>query len=161
MFYRKLPHGLGLGAVFQFFFSYGHQAAPRVLGDQAWISTFRQGDSIINLVSAHQRAYNWARAAGTRCVIKYLGYSRDFYVLALPSGIKKQVPLTTLCTLGRNSNLLHKKEVLGGAGVVRRRGIRPSVRGVAMNPVDHPHGGRTKTSQPEVSPWGWVAKHSR
>jgi large subunit ribosomal protein L2 len=35
-----------------------------------------------------------------------------------------------------------------------------TVRGVAMNPIDHPHGGRTKTNKPEVSPWGWVTKHS-
>ena len=41
------------------------------------------------------------------------------------------------------------------------RKTKPVVRGVAMNPVDHPHGGRTKTNQPEVSKWGWVAKHSR
>ena len=40
-------------------------------------------------------------------------------------------------------------------------GFKPKVRGVARNPVDHPHGGRTKTNQPEVSIWGWVAKRNK
>ena len=51
--------------------------------------------------------------------------------------------------------------MIGKAGRNRWLGVRPTVRGVAMNPVDHPHGGNTKTNSPEVSPWGWVAKRNK
>ena len=85
-------------------------------------------------------------------MINYLAFHKDFYSILLPSGEKQKVPLTTLITFGQNSNIMHKKEVIGCAGRNRAKGIRPLVRGVAMNPVDHPHGGRTKTIQPEVSP---------
>lgn len=81
-------------------------------------------------------------------------------MLRLPSGKEQKVALVARAVLGRNSNIHHKRELTGKAGTNRLRGIRPTVRGVAMNPVDHPHGGRTKTVQPEVSPWGWVAKHN-
>lgn len=47
---------------------------------------------------------------------------------------------------------------MGKAGINRNFGIRPTVRGVAMNPVDHPHGGRTKTNSPELTPWNKIAK---
>lgn len=73
-------------------------------------------------------------------------------MLQLPSGKEQKASLRSVAILGRNSNLQHKREVVGKAGANRKAGIRPTVRGVAMNPVDHPHGGRTKTSQPEVSP---------
>lgn len=53
-----------------------------------------------------------------------------------------------------------KFTVTGKSGINRNLGKNVIVRGVAMNPVDHPHGGRTKTNKPEVSPWGWVTKHS-
>jgi len=50
---------------------------------------------------------------------------------------------------------------LGKAGINFILGKKPKVRGVARNPVDHPHGGRTKTNQPEVSIWGWIAKKNK
>lgn len=49
----------------------------------------------------------------------------------------------------------------GKAGFLKIVGKKSKVRGVARNPVDHPHGGRTKTNQPEVSIWGWVAKRNK
>lgn len=62
---------------------------------------------------------------------------------------------------GRNSKQDYKFNRLGKAGLNYLMGKKPNVRGVAKNPVDHPHGGRTKTNQPEVSPWGWVAKRNK
>jgi large subunit ribosomal protein L2 len=56
--------------------------------------------------------------------------------------------------LGRNSQTDSRFKVLGKAGTRLLIGKKPKVRGVARNPVDHPHGGRTKTNQPEVSIWG-------
>ena len=56
-----------------------------------------------------------------------------------------------MATLGRNSNVFKKYQIYGGSRKLKLLGRRPIVRGVAMNPVDHPHGGRTKTNSPEVS----------
>ena len=64
------------------------------------------------------------------------------------------------CFIGRNSNVYDKYSVLGNYKNNFFLKKKQSVRGVAMNPVDHPHGGRTKTNKPEVSPWGWIAKKS-
>jgi large subunit ribosomal protein L2 len=64
-------------------------------------------------------------------------------------------------TIGEVGNAEHNLESIGKAGRVRWRGVRPTVRGVAMNPIDHPHGGgegRTAAGQPPVSPWGVQTK---
>ena len=70
----------------------------------------------------------------------------------LPTGLVRIISIFCTGTLGRASNISHKNEFFVKAGYSRNNGVRPSVRGVAMNPVDHPHGGRTKTSSPEVTP---------
>ena len=67
----------------------------------------------------------------------------------------------TIATLGEVSNPEHSLRKLGKAGAARWRGVRPTVRGVAMNPVDHPHGGgegRTSGGRHPVSPWGVPTK---
>ena len=51
--------------------------------------------------------------------------------------------------------------VYGKAGYLKFKSKKPKNRGVARNPVDHPHGGNTKTNSPETSPWGWVAKRNK
>ncbi len=73
-------------------------------------------------------------------------------LVTLPSGNKKFFYGYSVCTLGRVSNIFKNRTISGKAGVNVLLGHRPTVRGNAMNPVDHPHGGRTKTSQPELSP---------
>ena len=80
-----------------------------------------------------------ARAAGTACQVMALegGYAR----LRLPSGEIRLFPEDCLATIGQVGNIDHKNVVHGKAGRVRHLGIRPTVRGTAMNPVDHPHGG--------------------
>lgn len=68
-----------------------------------------------------------------------------------------------ICSLGSSSNVLHKFIRLGKAGKVRALGIRPTVRGVAMNPCDHPHGGGEGRKSPPAaarSPWGWLTKNT-
>ena len=76
------------------------------------------------------------------------------------SGTQKIISGNSICTVGRNNNIYHKYLVYGGYKWSNYLGKKSLVRGVAMNPVDHPHGGRTKTNKPEVSPWGWVTKYS-
>jgi large subunit ribosomal protein L2 len=81
--------------------------------------------------------------------------------LKLPSGETRQVPADCLATVGQVGNLEHESVSLGKAGRRRWMGRRPNVRGVAMNPVDHPHGGgegRTSGGRHPVTPWGVPTK---
>lgn len=97
-----------------------------------------------------------ARAAGTFC--KLTKKLSRYGMLVYPSGKLKAVKLSFFCTLGRVSNIYRHLTSFGLAGVKRRLGFRPIVRGVAMNPVDHPHGGRTAGGRNPVSPWGRLTK---
>jgi ribosomal protein L2 len=87
--------------------------------------------------------------------------TKGFAGLSLPSGQLLFVDLDVKVTLGRVSNVEHKLKKLHKAGQNRWRGWRPSVRGVALNPVDHPHGGgegKTAGGRPSVSAWGRLTK---
>jgi large subunit ribosomal protein L2 len=99
------------------------------------------------------------RAAGVSAVIANKQPRRA--VVRLPSGEQRLLPLACRATVGTVSNPQHKNRRLGKAGANRHRGIRPTVRGIAMNPVDHPHGGRTNGGRPSVSPWARPAKGGR
>ena len=91
--------------------------------------------------------------------------SDDKYVhLKLPSGEIRKVNGACFATVGQVGNIEHEKISLGKAGRKRWLGIRPTVRGVAMNPVDHPMGGgegRSSGGGHPVSPWGKLAKGKR
>ncbi len=96
-----------------------------------------------------------ARSAGSsvQLVAKDDGYG----VLRLPSGEMRRVPLTCRATVGQVGNTDHENQSGGKAGRSRWKGIRPAVRGSAMNPVDHPHGGgegKSKGGRHPVTPWG-------
>lgn len=80
-----------------------------------------------------------ARGAGN--VVYVMGVEGKYAQLKMPSGEIRQVKKECLCTVGRASNPDHRHISLGKAGRSRHLGIRPTVRGTAMNPVDHPHGG--------------------
>ena len=75
-----------------------------------------------------------------------------------PVGKVKEISTESFATLGVVSNTLNKSTVYGKAGVSRLLGRRSVVRGVAMNPVDHPHGGRTNGGRPSCTPWGKPTK---
>lgn len=102
------------------------------------------------------------RSAGTAA---QLMAKEDRYAqLRLPSGEVRRVLLDCRATIGQVGNLEHSIVSLGKAGRARKLGIRPSVRGVAMNPVDHPHGGgegRTSGGRHPVTPWGQPTKGKR
>jgi len=103
----------------------------------------------------------YCRSAGTYSQVNFLSVEKNFLQVTLPSGLKKNFNIFCSCFIGRSANELKKFVIKGKASVNVLLGVRPTVRGNAMNPIDHPHGGRTKTNQPEVSPWGWVAKHNK
>jgi large subunit ribosomal protein L2 len=100
-----------------------------------------------------------ARSAGTYAQL--VGRDAGYAQIRLNSGELRMVLDTCMATVGAVSNPDHMNEVLGKAGRVRHRGHRPHVRGVAMNPIDHPHGGgegRTSGGRHPVTPWGKPTK---
>jgi large subunit ribosomal protein L2 len=101
-----------------------------------------------------------ARSAGSG--IQLVAKDAPYGVLRLPSGEMRRVLLTCRATVGQVGNTDHANESSGKAGRSRWLGKRPSVRGTAMNPVDHPHGGgegKSGQGNPHpVSPWGWNTK---
>ena len=99
------------------------------------------------------------RAAGTSAQL--MAKEGRHALLRLPSGELRKVTKECRATIGQTSNIDHDKISLGKAGRSRWLGIRPNVRGVAMNPVDHPLGGgegRTSGGRHPTSPWGWKTK---
>lgn len=103
-----------------------------------------------------------ARSAGT--AVQLVARENDLAVLKMPSGEMRTVGLNNWATIGVLANADYRNISLGKAGRTRHRGWRPSVRGMAMNPVDHPHGGgegRSKSGSHPVSPWGKCAKGAR
>jgi large subunit ribosomal protein L2 len=100
-----------------------------------------------------------ARSAGTS--VQLVAREGEHATLRLRSGEMRKVPARCRAVIGEVSNGEHNLRSLGKAGAKRWRGIRPTVRGVAMNPVDHPHGGgegRTSGGRHPVSPWGMPTK---
>ncbi|MGI9345995.1 MAG: 50S ribosomal protein L2 [Gammaproteobacteria bacterium] len=103
-----------------------------------------------------------ARSAGA--VAQLLAREGGYATLRLRSGEMRKVPESCLATVGELSNSEHNRQKLGKAGASRWRGTRPTVRGVAMNPVDHPHGGgegKTSGGRHPVSPTGVPTKGYR
>ena len=100
-----------------------------------------------------------ARSAGAH--VQVLSREGSYAQLRLRSGEIRKVHIDCRATIGEVGNSEHNLESIGKAGRKRWRGVRPTVRGVAMNPIDHPHGGgegRTAAAQPPVSPWGVQSK---
>ncbi|MDB4832121.1 50S ribosomal protein L2 [Methylophilaceae bacterium] len=103
-----------------------------------------------------------ARSAGTS--VQLLAREGAYAQLRLKSGEVRKVHVDCKATLGEVGNDEHSLRTIGKAGATRWRGIRPTVRGVVMNPVDHPHGGgegRTSGGRHPVSPWGTPTKGFR
>jgi large subunit ribosomal protein L2 len=100
-----------------------------------------------------------ARSAGTS--VQLLAKDGQYVTLRLRSGEMRKVHADCKATIGEVSNSEHSLRSLGKAGAKRWRGVRPTVRGAAMNPVDHPHGGgegRSSGGRHPVTPWGVPTK---
>ena len=104
-----------------------------------------------------------ARSAGTACQL--MGKEGKYAIVRMPSSEMRRVLVTCRASIGEVGNSEHANIVIGKAGRHRKMGVRPTVRGTVMNPVDHPHGGgegRSHTSgRPSVSPWGTPSKGYR
>ena len=131
------------------------------LGYATFLINLPLNSVFFNIELEPTKGAQYARSAGTYCVIVRQDKEKNLHTVKLPTGVFIILSSYCLVTLGKASNPQHNKEIVGKAGLTRHKGFRPTVRGVAMNPVDHPHGGRTKTSSPEVTPWGKIAKRGR
>jgi large subunit ribosomal protein L2 len=118
------------------------------------------GTTVHNVEMKPGKGGQLARSAGS--FVQYTAREGIYAYLRLKSGETRKVHIDCRATIGEVGNDEHSLRVYGKAGAKRWIGIRPTVRGVAMNPVDHPHGGgEGKPSQGNphpVSPWGWNTK---
>jgi large subunit ribosomal protein L2 len=152
--YILAPVGLTVGAEV----TSGPEAEPNV-GNALPLSKIPLGLPIHNLELVPGQGGKMARSAGQ--VAQLMSRQDEFASVRLPSGEVRMISLRCQATIGQVGNLDHENVKLGKAGRKRWKGIRPTVRGVAMNPVDHPMGGgegRTSGGGHPVSPWGKLSK---
>jgi len=133
--------------------------APAAVGNCLPLSAIPVGMDIHGIEMLPGRGGVLCRSAGIRATLA--ARDADWAQINLPSGEVRRVPATCRATIGTVGNSDHMGIVLGKAGRKRWMGRRPHVRGTAMNPIDHPHGGgegRTKGGRHPVSPTGVLAK---
>ncbi|AHB04007.1 MULTISPECIES: 50S ribosomal protein L2 [Pandoraea] len=136
--------------------------APIKAGNTLPIRNIPVGTTIHGIELQPGKGAQIARAAGTSAML--LAREGTYAQVRLRSGEVRRVHIECRATIGEVGNEEHSLRQLGKAGAKRWRGIRPTVRGVAMNPVDHPHGGgegRTAAGRHPVSPWGQHTKGKR
>ena len=129
------------------------------VGNSLELKDIPPGTSIHNVELIPGNGGKLARSAGSSITLS--GYDGDYAILKLSSGETRKVNSSCTATIGTVSNPDQKNVKIGKAGRNRWRGKRPQTRGVAMNPVDHPHGGgegKTSGGRSPVSPWGQSAK---
>lgn len=129
------------------------------VGNALPLSEVPLGSVVHNVELFPGRGAQMVRSAGSGAQV--MAKEGDYATLKMPSGEVRKVSMRSWATLGRVGNSDHENVVLGNAGRSRRMGIRPTVRGTAMNSVDHPHGGgrgRSKGNNHPSSPWGQPAK---
>lgn len=152
--YILAARGLKVGDVLQ-----SGPTAELKVGNTLTLENMPVGTVIHNLEMQPGKGAQIARSAGTFCEL--VSKEGDWYQVKMPSGEFRRIHKTCRATIGLVGNLDHMNVVGGSAGRSRWLGKRPKVRGVAMNPVDHPMGGgegRTSGGGHPVSPWGVLAK---
>jgi len=155
--YIIAPKGLTIGAEVV-----SGQDAPIRVGNTLPVRNIPVGTTIHCVEMQPGKGAQLARAAGTS--VQLLAREGSYAQLRLRSGEIRRVLIDCRATIGEVGNEENSLRQFGKAGAMRWRGIRPTVRGVAMNPIDHPHGGgegRTGTKRDPVSPWGTLTKGYR
>ena len=136
--------------------------APIKAGNSLPLRNIPLGSTIHGVELKPGKGAQIARSAGASAQL--VAREGVYVTLRLRSGETRKVLAECRATLGEVSNAEHSLRSLGKAGAKRWRGVRPTVRGVAMNPVDHPHGGgegRTSGGRHPVSPWGFPTKGAK
>src|SRR5215213_11092783 len=155
--YMLVPNGLGVGDVVVA----GPQADARV-GNALPLKNIPLGTTIHNIELVPGKGGQIVRSAGGAAQL--LAKEGDHAQVRLPSGEVRRVDMRCIATVGQVGNLDHENQSIGKAGRARHMGKRPSVRGVVMNPRDHPHGGgegKSPTGMPPKTPWGQPAMGHR
>ncbi len=152
--YILAPNGLVVGASL-----IAGETADILVGNSLPLKNIPLGTMIHNIEMKKGKGGQMARAAGTaaQLLAKEAGYAQ----IKMPSGETRMVHLDCYATIGQVGNLNYENVSIGKAGRNRWLGKRPTVRGVAMNPIDHPHGGgegKTSGGRHPVSPWGQPTK---
>jgi len=152
--YILAPDGLAAGASLV-----AGEVADILVGNALPLKNIPLGTMIHNIELKKGKGGQMARSAGTaaQLLAKEAGYAQ----LKMPSGETRMVNLDCYATIGQVGNLNYENVSIGKAGRNRWLGKRPTVRGVAMNPIDHPHGGgegKTSGGRHPVSPWGVPTK---
>ena len=153
--YMLAPQGLTVGMRVQS----GVSGIDITVGNAMPLSAIPIGTQVHNIELKPGRGGQMVRSAGTRAQL--MAKEGKYVLLRLPSGELRQVLQTCRATIGEMGNSQHAHITWGKAGRSRWKGRRPTVRGVAMNPVDHPHGGgegRTSGGRHPVTPWGVPTK---
>jgi large subunit ribosomal protein L2 len=133
--------------------------APIRAGNALPLKSIPVGSQVHCLELKPGKGAQLARSAGAS--VQIVAREGEYATVRLRSGEMRKIHVTCRATIGEVGNDEHNLRKLGKAGATRWRGIRPTVRGVAMNPVDHPHGGgegRTSGGRHPVSPWGTPTK---
>jgi large subunit ribosomal protein L2 len=152
--YIIAPKGVKAGDVLQ-----SGSTAPIKAGNCLPLRNMPVGSVVHAIELKPGKGAQLARSAGAS--VQLVAREGQYATLRLRSGETRKVLADCRATLGEVSNSEHSLRKLGKAGAARWRGVRPTVRGVAMNPVDHPHGGgegRTSGGRHPVSPWGTPTK---
>lgn len=149
--YRLAPEGIKIGKKI-----ICDENTPLTTGNRLKIENIPPGSTIFNIELSPGKGGKIVRGAGTSAQI--LSKEKDYATISLPSKEIRMIKKQCFATLGQVSNPDHRTETLGKAGKSRHRGKRPTVRGSAMNPCDHPHGGgegkaTIGLSHPKT-PWG-------
>jgi large subunit ribosomal protein L2 len=148
--YILVPNGLRVGDVVVS----GPGVEARV-GNALPLGDIPLGTTIHNIELVPGKGGQIVRSAGASAQL--LAKEGEWGTVRLPSGEMRRVPLKCVATIGQVGNLDHENQSLGKAGRARHMGQRPEVRGVVMNPRDHPHGGgegKSPTGMPPKTPWG-------
>ncbi len=130
--------------------------APIRAGNALPIRNIPVGSTIHAIEMLPGKGAQIARSAGTSA--RLLAREGTYGQVRLRSGEIRKVHIECRATIGEVGNEEHSLRTIGKAGANRWRGIRPTVRGICMNPVDHPHGGRSNGGGHPVSPWGTPTK---
>ncbi len=152
--YVLAPVGLKVGDVI-----IASDAADIKAGNSKLLSDIPIGTLVHNVELKPGAGGQMARSAGAYAQL--MAKEGEFALLRLPSGELRKVKSNCRATIGQVGKIEHELEKIGKAGKNRHRGIRPAVRGVVMNPVDHPHGGgegRTSGGRHPVTPWGMATR---
>lgn len=136
----------------------GPQAEIKI-GNALPLINITEGSQIHNIELVAGKGAQMVRSAGGSAQL--MAKEKDFCQVRLPSGEIRLVPSNCIATIGQVGNIEHENVTWGNAGRSRHMGVRPTVRGTAMNSVDHPHGGgrgRSKGNNQPRSPWNQPAK---